>query len=95
MKANTEVLEHLAAEVARLENQRAAAQAEAERATQRLEELGARREALAPVPSVVRLEDGEYLLRRLRSPYVLPALNELVKVWWNGRTRSWGTVKEK
>ena len=51
MKANTEVLEHLAAEVARLEKQRDAAQAEAERAAARLEELGARREALAPGPS--------------------------------------------
>ena len=39
MKANTEVLEHLAAEVARLDKQRAAAEAEAERAAQRLEEL--------------------------------------------------------
>ena len=51
MKANTEVLEHLAAEVARLDKQRAAAEAEAERAARRLEELGSRREALAPGPS--------------------------------------------
>ena len=51
MKANTEVLEHLAAEIARLDKQRAAAEAEAERAAQRLEELGSRREALAPGPS--------------------------------------------
>ena len=50
MEANTEVLEHLAAEVARLEDQRAAAEAEAERAARRLEELGSRREALAPGP---------------------------------------------
>lgn len=50
MKANTEVLEHLAAEVARLDKQRAAVEAEAERAAQRLEELGSRREALAPGP---------------------------------------------
>ena len=46
MEANTDVLEHLAAEVARLEDQRDAAQAEAERAARRLEELGSRREAL-------------------------------------------------
>ena len=50
VKANTEVLEHLAAEVARLDKQRAAAEAEAERAARRLEELGSRREALAPGP---------------------------------------------
>ena len=52
MEANTDVLEHLVAEVARLEKQRGAAEAEAERAAERLEELGARREALAPGPSM-------------------------------------------
>ena len=58
MKANTEVSEHLAAEVARLDEQRAAAQAEAERAAQRLEELGARREALAPGPLTTAASEG-------------------------------------
>ena len=58
VKANTEVLEHLAAEVARLENQRAAAEAEAERAAQRLEELAARREALAPGPLTPAAGEG-------------------------------------
>jgi len=51
VEANTDVLEHLVAEVARLEKQRDAAEAEAERAAERLEELGARREALSPDPS--------------------------------------------
>jgi hypothetical protein len=58
VKANTEVLEHLAAEVARLDKQRAAAEAEAERAAQRLEELGSRREALAPGPSTTAASEG-------------------------------------
>ncbi len=57
MKVNTDVLEHLAAEVARLEEQRDAAEAEAERAAERLEELGARREALAPGPLA---DDGDH-----------------------------------
>ncbi len=58
MKANTEVLEHLAAEVARLDKQRAAAEAEAERAARRLEELGSRREALAPDPLTTAAGEG-------------------------------------
>ena len=58
MKANTDVSEHLADEVARLDKQRAAAQAEAERAAQRLEELGSRREALAPGPLTTAADEG-------------------------------------
>jgi hypothetical protein len=58
VKANTEVLEHLAAEVARLENQRDAAEAEAERAAQRLEELGSRRKALAPAGPLITAGEG-------------------------------------
>jgi len=58
VKANTDVSEHLADEVARLDKQRAAAQAEAERAAQRLEELGSRREALAPGPLTTAADEG-------------------------------------
>ena len=58
MEANTEVLEHLVAEVARLEKQRGAAEAEAERAAERLDELGARREALAPGPLATAAGEG-------------------------------------
>ncbi len=49
MKTNTgDVVEELAAGIAHLEEQRRAAEAEAERATERLKELSARRAALAP-----------------------------------------------
>ena len=49
MKTNTDVVvEELAAGIAHLEEQRRAAEAEAERAAERLKELSARRAALAP-----------------------------------------------
>ncbi len=49
MKTNAgDVVEELAAGIAHLEEQRRAAEAEAERATERLKELSARRAALAP-----------------------------------------------
>ncbi len=50
MRTDTGVLEDLAAEIARLEKQRDMVRAEAERATQMLEELNTRRATLAPCP---------------------------------------------
>lgn len=50
MKADTYVLEEFAAKITRLEKQRDAARAEAQRATERLEELGDRRATLGLGP---------------------------------------------
>ena len=48
VKANTDVVKKLAAEIASLEGRRRAVEAEIEQATKRLEELSARKAALAP-----------------------------------------------
>ena len=61
MKTNTDVLEEITAEIARLEKQRDAAEAEAQRAAERLEELSARRATLAPGPLSNEWEGAEVL----------------------------------
>ena len=60
MKTNMEdLVEELAAEIARLEGQRRAAETEAEQAAERLKELSARRAALAPGVSPGEKTAGE------------------------------------
>lgn len=56
METNTDGVKKLATEIARLQEQRRAVEAEIERATERLRDLGARRAALSPGVSVSERE---------------------------------------